>query len=120
MLINITNHPLDKWTSKQCTEAKQLFGTIVDIPFPNIDPTVDEQYIASLADDYLGKILTLAGKDQITVHLMGEMTFTYALLSRLKQHGIPRVASTTQRIVEERSNGEKVVQFNFVRFRYYE
>lgn len=112
MLINITNHPSDKWTSKQSAEAKHLFGAIVDIPFPYIDPTVDEQHIASLADVYLDKVLTLAKQGQITVHLMGEMTFTHALTNRLLQHGIPCVASTTQRIGEE--------QFNFVRFRFYE
>ena len=53
-----------------------------------------------------------------TVHLMGEMNFTFALITKLKARGIKCVASTTQReTVEE--GGVKVSKFNFVRFREY-
>lgn len=49
---------------------------------------------------------------------MGEMNFTYALVSKLKAHNIRCVASTTKReTVEE--NGVKISKFNFVRFREY-
>ena len=120
MLINITNHPSDKWAPKQIAEAKQLFDSITDIPFPIIDPTDDEQQISTLADHYLHLVLAFSNKEHITVHIMGEMTFTYALINRLHNHGIPCIASTTQRIVKELSNGERIAQFNFVRFRHYE
>jgi hypothetical protein len=46
------------------------------------------------------------------------MAFTYALVRRLRAHNIPVVASTSERLVEER-DGKKIVQFNFVRFRAY-
>lgn len=112
MLINLTNHPSAKWKPQQLDEAKRLFGFITDLPFPGIDPSGDEQYIAALADEYLDKILSLANGRQATIHLMGEMNFTVALINRLRKQSIPCVASTTQRI-EER-------EFQFVRFRQYE
>lgn len=120
MLINLTNHPSDKWTPQQITKAMQQYGTIVDIPFPIINPADDEQQISALADHYLHQVLAFSDKEPITVHIMGEMTFTYALINRLHKHGIPCIASTTQRIVKEFSNGERITQFNFVRFRHYE
>lgn len=49
---------------------------------------------------------------------MGEMTFSFALLKKLQQHGIPVVASTTERIIEK--VGDNIIKkFNFVKFRYY-
>ena len=50
---------------------------------------------------------------------MGEMTFTYALAQKLKNAGIPCVASTTVREVIDHGDGRKEAQFRFVRFRPY-
>lgn len=120
MLINFTNHPSALWDTAQLAAAQQQFGYIVDLPFPDIDPAGDEQYISALADLYLDKILSLAQDAQATVHLMGEMTFTVALLNRLRTHNIPCIASTTRRIVETLPNGDKKVTFQFNKFRHYE
>ena len=120
MLINLTNHPSALWDTTQLAAAQQQFGNVFDLPFPDVDPAGDEQYISDLADLYLDKILSLAQDAQATVHLMGEMTFTIALHNRLRTHNIPCIASTTKRIVENFPNGEKRVKFQFVRFRMYE
>jgi hypothetical protein len=56
--------------------------------------------------------------DPQAVHLMGEMTFTFRLVTMLQAAGIPCIASTTHRTVEER-DGKKIVQFEFVQFRPY-
>ena len=49
---------------------------------------------------------------------MGELTFTFALVSKLKALGIPAIASTTERnSVEE--TGVKSSVFEFVKFRSY-
>jgi hypothetical protein len=42
------------------------------------------------------------------VHLMGEMTFTFALVRKLQAAGIRCVASTTARDVVEEGGGEGV------------
>ena len=120
MLINFTNHPSALWDTTQLAAAQQQFGNVVDISFPEVDPAGDEQYIAHLADQYLDKILSLANGVIPTVHLMGEMTFTVALLNRLRTHNILCIASTTQRIVETLPNGDKKVTFQFNKFRHYE
>ena len=120
MLINLTNHPSALWDTAQLAAAQQQFGNVVDIPFPDVNPAGDEQYITSLADQHLDKVLSVANGQQATVHLMGEMTFTVALLKRLQKHNIPCVASTTQRIVQELPNGEKKARFQFLKFRNYE
>ena len=120
MLINLTNHPSTQWDTPQLAAAQQQFGIVVDLPFPDIDPTGDETYIAELADHYLNQTLTLANGHPAVVHLMGEMTFTIALLKRLQSHHIPCVASTTRRTVLILPDGEKKTKFQFVKFRNYE
>lgn len=120
VLINLTNHPSALWDEKQ-HKASHRYGEIMDIVFPAIDETGDESYIAKLADEYLEKILIIANDKNITVHLMGEQTFTFALLKRLRAQGIPCIASTTKRIVKEETAGKKKeVIFQFERFRHYE
>ncbi len=39
--LNISNHPSDKWTEKQLNSALELADQIIDLPFPNINPTWD-------------------------------------------------------------------------------
>lgn len=118
--INLTNHPVTQWDDKQL-EAARVYGDIMDMPFPSIDETDDETYISALADEYLQKILTISENKEVTVHLMGELTFTFALLKRLQEHGIPCFASTSKRIVREEVAGRKgEVIFQFERFRRYE
>ena len=119
MLINLSNHPSSKWNSEQTEAANRLYGEIVDLPFPQVDPNGDEAYVARLVDEYAGKVLQLAGKQPVTVHLMGEMTFTCAMVARLREMGIGCVASTTARTVTELANGTKEAIFKFVRFRKY-
>jgi len=49
---------------------------------------------------------------------MGEMTFTFQLVERLKAFGIRCVASTTKRVVEE-DGDKRTYTFKFVQFREY-
>lgn len=120
MLINLSNHPSALWGERQL-EAANVYGEIVDITFPVIDEKGDEEYISNMADEYLQKVLALSVNNELVVHLMGELTFTFALLSRLQANGIKCVASTSERIVLDESAGHKgEVIFSFERFREYE
>ena len=120
LFLNLTNHPSSLWCGKQL-EAARAYGEIIDMPFPVIDEMADETYIEALADEYLQKILELAKDKNVIVHLMGELTFTFALLKRLQGYGIPCIASTSKRIVREETAGRKTeVIFQFERFRRYE
>lgn len=119
IFVNLSNHPSSNWPVEQKTAA-EAFGEIVDMPFPAIPSEADEAAISQLADEYVKKINDLCGEQRPTVHLMGEMNFTYALVSKLRRLNIECVAATTERIVEELPNGEKKSTFKFVRFRRYE
>jgi len=119
LLLNLSNHPAANWSPEQRTMAILLFGGIEDIPFPAVDPGAEPLEVAQLAGEYFKKIVERPDKMQCTVHLMGEMTFCYKLIARLKKAGIAVVASTTERTVTEETPGKKIVQFQFVRFRDY-
>lgn len=116
MFINLSNHPSEGWNKEQLAAAQQ-YGDIVDIHFPNIEPAFTSSMVKSLADSTVDKITAL-GKD-ITVHIMGEMTFTYAVVSRLKALGIICLASTTERNTITTPDGKKISEFKFVQFREY-
>jgi hypothetical protein len=116
MLINLSNHPTTKWSTAQQSTAEYYYHhTIEDIPFPDINPEWNKDEIGRLATEYRDTILL---KNPAAVHIMGEMTFTYALVTLLKDAGIKCIASTTDRIVEE-VDGKKVATFRFVQFREY-
>ena len=123
MLINLSNHPSANWSSQQMTAA-QVYGKTIDLPFPEVDPSGNEESIQSLRDEYLQKIDDICrdlacNVSTITVHIMGEMTFTFAMVSALQKRDITCIASTTERVVSE-ENGLKTSEFRFVRFRKYE
>lgn len=115
MLVNLSNHPSCKWNKEQLYEAKAKYGTILDMPFPYIEPTADTPTVSQLAGVYFLEILACQPQ---AVHLMGEMTFTFELVNRLRKAQIICLASTTERIVEEKKD-ERVVKFQFIRFRAY-
>lgn len=117
MLVNLSNHPSDKWDKGQLDAASE-YGKIIDIPFPTVDPNGDEQYIRLLSDKMVEKITDLAEKEDVTVHIMGEMTFTFLTVDSLLKAGISCIASTTSRIVRDNGN-YKESEFRFIRFRRY-
>jgi hypothetical protein len=135
MLINLSNHPSNLWSAEQQTAAVKQVGElkigvsqIKDLPFPAVDPNGDEDYILSLVDEYLEKIEDIVCNvpksklllllSNLTIHIMGELTFTFAMVNALQAKGFTCVASTTERIAKE-ENGLKTSEFRFVKFRPY-
>jgi len=124
MLFNISNHKFENWTDPQKEKALKLFGKVVDISFPNVDPEEDEKYVHKLGDEIINRIFELAPDNffDINCFVMGEAGLSYNLVSRLKAIGIPCYYSTTQRKVTEEIVEGKVIkksEFEFVRFRQY-
>jgi len=120
MLINLSNHPCSKWSQEQLSAAQQ-YGEITDMAFPAIDPEFSDADVNSLADEFQKNILQLSlnKMEPVTLHIMGEFTFTFALVNRMKAAGISCVASTTRRNVTDNPDGTKTTVFEFVRFREY-
>jgi hypothetical protein len=135
MLLNLSNHPSANWSEEQLQTAIELFGRVEDLPFPHIDPKAGKDEIKKLASHYFNQIKELSeteklqraqtddgvfsGESKVTVHLMGELTFCFALLKMLQSANIKCVASTTERQVIQEKDGRKTVQFQFVQFREY-
>lgn len=118
MLLNLSNHPSISWSPAQLAAAAQEYGVVLDWPFPAIDPLWLKAEIDTLAWEYCTNILKLSPLPK-AVHLMGEMTFCFALVNLLKQHGLICVASTSRRVVTEKAPGNKEVLFEFAQFREY-
>jgi len=114
MFINLSNHPSSTWSDKQKIAA-QAYGLIHDMPFPNIDPHATSDQILQKAEKYLLEIRKL---DPKAVHIMGELTFTFAMVKLLQQVGYLCLAATSDRNVEV-IDDKKVISFNFVQFRPY-
>ena len=119
IFINHTNHPSAKWSVEQKTAA-EIFGKIVDIPFPDVPPSFNTEEIHELVLNKLQEILELA---PVAVLCQGEFNYTVAMAEELKKRGITVMAATSERIVSEviESDGstKRVSVFNFVRFRPY-
>ena len=118
MFYNISNHPSKYWPQNQLSEAHQIAGEVVDIPFPEVSP-----YDSATEIHLKAKLFAQAITDRLAegdvVHIMGEHTFMFSLVSFLLKKGVRCVASTTSREVAYSKNGDKISQFHFVNFRDY-
>ena len=118
MFIDLSNHPFATWSTSQLSAARE-YGELQEIAFPNIDPELSKASVQKEAAACVTMILETYPTENLTVHIMGELTFCYYTVRLLKKVGIRCVASTTERIVEETEDHQKLVRFSFVQFREY-
>lgn len=129
MLINLSNHPFVssedghiKWPEEQVRAATEVYGEIVDLPFPEIPPDADTDAVRAIAktkaSECLEKLRSGSGFAD-AVHIMGEMTTTFAIIAELQKRGVACIASTSRRRSRDLENGKKEITFDFVRFRAY-
>lgn len=118
LLLNLSNHPYSVWDEKQ-REAAIKYGSCVDMDFPKVRPEMSSEELDKLIADYEQTILKYAADHIVTVHIMGEMTFCFGLISRLQAKGILCIASCAERNVEEQGNERIKSVYNFTRFREY-
>lgn len=118
MLINLSNHPSKSWSTVQLLTASH-YGELVDIPFPQIAPEATAEQIDELALKYLEQIREIKQCDTelIIVHIAGELSFCYAMITLLKECGYTVVTSTTRRIIEQVDNKTIIKRFEFNQFR---
>ena len=61
--VNFSNHPSNKWDEKQI-EAARMYGMIVDVPFPAVDPHLDEDGLEHMAEEYIdSKSINISNKE---------------------------------------------------------
>lgn len=117
VFINLTNHPSSKWSEEQKKAASE-YGEILDWPFPKISSEWDERMLEIMVNEYVG-LAELHPPCSAVFHIMGELTFSFSLVEKLKKRGYVCVASTTERDVVEKADNVKETTFRFVRFRRY-
>lgn len=102
-------------------DANELWGGVVDIPFPMVDPEATESEIDVLAKSCSKSILDRlheVPEGNHAVHIMGELTLCYQIVLLLKKSNITCVASTSSRVSHE-EDGIRLSEFKFVKFRKY-
>ncbi|MDD2355643.1 MAG: hypothetical protein PHX95_10010 [Lachnospiraceae bacterium] len=119
MFLNFSNHPAESWQKKQFDVAS-IYGEVIDLPFPQIDPATSSEDVEKLARVYIGKVINM--KPDV-VFVAGEFTFTYLAVKGLLRAGIRVVSSCSVRQTVEitRDDGTmtKSVHYDFVQFRDY-
>ncbi len=121
MFINFSNHPSDRWDINQVNAAIK-YGEIIDIAFPEVPATADENAIIKLAEEYTTKIINvLPGSGAVMVQ--GEFTLSYVVINRLKEKNIKVLAACSERnvieTIDDDGNSIKKSIFSFARFREY-
>jgi len=112
--INFSNHPSYLWGEKQ-RRAAEMFGEIIDLPFPAVSPFLSENEIRKMGDVEVERILSL---DPEAVLCQGEFSLALYVAECLKRQGIPVFAACSERCVSMDGEVKKSI-FQFVRFRKY-
>lgn len=119
IFINHTNHVSEKWSATQ-RHAAEAYGTIVDVPFPNIPPQWNEAEVQRMARSCADTILAM---NPAAVLCQGEFTYVYALIQLLRQQHILVLAACSERVSEEYIGEDgishRISRFQFVQFRQY-
>lgn len=120
LLVNLSNHPYKDWSEDQ-KKAAEKYGEVQDMAFPEIDPAMKIDKIKKeIAVAQIDEIKNMCKERRVTVHIMGEMSYTFYVVSQLKAFGILCICSTSERDTEDLGGGEKKVSFHFKRFRDYD
>lgn len=116
MFLNISNHPVAKWSPEQVAAAEALGNHVQDVPFPNVPPTATAEEVTAMARVVVAQFASMPVYGVDCVMVQGEFSLTYELSRMFLALGWEVVVATTERNVEE-VDGKKVVTFQFVQFR---
>ena len=116
-LLVISNHNPEFWDQSQ----KEGWDKIEFMQFPNVSPQKDMEAIINCEiveivdkiNSFYRECLRLGAKG--FVNLQGDFSLCYLVYQLMPS--VNFIFPTTERVVEERPNGEKVSRFKFVRWR---
>ncbi len=121
--INLSNHPLEQWSSDQIEAARALgLGDPIDLPqgMPLVPPDAESDEVQEIAATLAEQALAL---NAAGAFVAGEFTLTAALVSALQARDVRCFSATTEREVTqtEREDGsaERQSVFRFVKWREY-
>lgn len=116
VLLNISNHPSDEWSTEQMQAALKDYSDVEDFAHPPVSPEMTSDQVLKLALKVNKEVQIM---DPAAVHVMGEHTFCYTLVRLLQQDGYVCIASTTIRSVQKINDNEIRRTFVFSGFRLY-
>ena len=119
MLLNLTNHPSQRWPEEQRRAAKARWGSVTDYPFPTVDPEATTAQVAELARRTVEQVCALRPE---AVLCQGEMSLTLALVTLLQNRDIQVYVTCSRRESRECVRDGVVVKtacFRFAGFREY-
>lgn len=127
MLINLSNHPIEKWSQEQINAAIAQFGELKDFKdvdnktFPNIPPEWNSTQVALKAQEVFTEIinqnLQMAKENQLSILLAGELSFVIYFNTICKSNDVPVYVATSNRNTKDNPDGTKSVHFMFNQFR---
>jgi len=117
MLINLSNHTYESWSSKQQKVAIASYGRVEEIPFPTIPPEWDMPQVTAAASNMLDRIIAEYEIDNLVILIAGEQSFIIDFVRLASIKNIACVVATSERIVTQLEDGTKKVKFDFVKFR---
>lgn len=126
VFINLSNHPSSggrvPWTAAQVEASEALgCGSVVDVPFPAVDPHATFDDIETLARETVTDLLK--SRSVSAAFVAGEPTLAFTLVGLLEAAGVACYAATTERTAVETQLEDGSVQkssiFRFVKWRRY-
>jgi hypothetical protein len=116
--FNISNHPVERWSKEQLEAAQEITEEVVDLPFPNVNPTASTEEVVKLAQEIASQV-----SEGSVAMVQGEMTLVHSLVNQLSAKGVTCVAACSERVVTETvtptGETQKVATFQFRGFRQY-
>jgi len=98
--------------------TKKGLDKIIDIPFPNVDPSLTMTEVREkIANDLIKKIEKIEKNEvnEMSVYLAGDFSLCFMIYNEFSGSSI-FVFPSTKRVVEV-INGQKISSFKFVRWR---
>ena len=118
MLLNISNHPSNRWDDKQMSAAVADWFEVMDYTFPQVDPNMQTNDVCKLAEDIFNEINNDPKYEDVTaVMIQGEFSLVINLANIFHAAGIEVVVATSERNTVENPDGTKTVKFEFCKFR---
>lgn len=121
MFLNITNHPVSEWPQKQIDFVHEKYGEIVEIPYPQINPTWTNEDIRRAVTELADQIDEMHPS---AILVMGEFSLIFQMIDCLLQRGhkVLTACSVRNTVVKSNPDGTrtKIAKYDFQCFREYE
>jgi hypothetical protein len=115
VMVNISNHPSETWGDLQRNKALELASNLVDIQFPLVSPSASDSELVNMANELVENM----PQNVTTALVAGDFVLTTLIVQALQRKNICCIAAASERKVSYNSDGNKIIEFNFEKYRPY-